>query len=119
MLVLFLLSSITCVLISRQIARHTLYMPVACVASVLCFYVLLATQVVSLFRGLLFLLLLSNLKSGSQSRLTAALLPNVAFFLWYTGEASASFRSLKTALFSLGLSHWKRFLLVCTSRSAI
>src|SRR6218665_209952 len=26
-----------------------------------------------------------------------------------TGEPSASFRSLKTALFSLGLSHWKRF----------
>src|SRR6218665_885147 len=25
------------------------------------------------------------------------------------GEPSASFRSLKTALFSLGLSHWKRF----------
>src|SRR6218665_2679528 len=26
-----------------------------------------------------------------------------------TGEPSASFRSLKTALFSLGLSHWKHF----------
>ena len=26
-----------------------------------------------------------------------------------TGQPSASFRSLKTALFSLGLSHWKRF----------
>src|SRR6218665_3958545 len=26
-----------------------------------------------------------------------------------TGEPSASFRSLKTALFSLGLLHWKRF----------
>src|SRR6218665_1123765 len=26
-----------------------------------------------------------------------------------TGEPSASFRSLTTALFSLGLSHWKRF----------
>src|SRR6218665_3555955 len=26
-----------------------------------------------------------------------------------TGEPSVSFRSLKTALFSLGLSHWKRF----------
>src|SRR6218665_2111581 len=26
-----------------------------------------------------------------------------------TGELSASFRSLKTALFSLGLSHWKHF----------
>jgi len=36
-----------------------------------------------------------------------------------TGEPSASFRSLKTALFSLGLSHWKRFWLVCTARSAI
>ena len=32
---------------------------------------------------------------------------------------SASFRSLKTALISLGLSHWKRFWLVCTARSAI
>ena len=31
-----------------------------------------------------------------------------------TGEPSASFRCLKTALFSLGLSHWKRFWLVCT-----
>jgi len=36
-----------------------------------------------------------------------------------TGELSASFRSLNTALFSLGLSHWKRFWLVCTARSAI
>jgi len=36
-----------------------------------------------------------------------------------TGEPSASFRSLKTALFSFGLSPWKRFWLVCTSRSAI
>src|SRR6218665_4020418 len=36
-----------------------------------------------------------------------------------TGEPSPSFRSLKTALFSLGLSHWKRFGLVCTARSAI
>ena len=36
-----------------------------------------------------------------------------------TGEPSASFRSLKTDLFSLGLSHWKRFWLVCTARSAI
>src|SRR6218665_1295233 len=26
-----------------------------------------------------------------------------------TGEPSASFRTLKIALFSLGLSHWKRF----------
>src|SRR6218665_2571361 len=26
-----------------------------------------------------------------------------------TGQPSASFRSLKTALFSLSLSHWKRF----------
>src|SRR6218665_2012817 len=34
------------------------------------------------------------------------------------GEPSASFRSLKTALFSLSLSHWKRFRLVCTARSA-
>ena len=32
-----------------------------------------------------------------------------------TGERSASFRSLKTALFSLGLLHWKRFWLVCTA----
>ena len=36
-----------------------------------------------------------------------------------TGVPSASFRSLKTAHFSLGLSHWKRFWLVCTARSAI
>jgi len=36
-----------------------------------------------------------------------------------TGEPCASFRSLKTALFSLGISHWKRFWSVCTSRSAI
>jgi len=35
------------------------------------------------------------------------------------GEPSASFRSPKTALCSLGLSNWKRFWLVCTSRSAI
>jgi len=35
------------------------------------------------------------------------------------GEPSASFRTLKTALFSLGLSHWKPFWLVCTARSAI
>jgi len=31
----------------------------------------------------------------------------------------ASFRSLKTAFFSLGLSHWKRFWLMCTAKSAI
>jgi len=36
-----------------------------------------------------------------------------------TDEPSASFRSLKTALFSLGLSHWKCFWLACTARSAI
>ena len=35
------------------------------------------------------------------------------------GEPSASFRSLKTAFFSLGLLHWKRFWLVCTARSTI
>jgi len=27
--------------------------------------------------------------------------------------------TFQTALFSLGLSHWKRFWLVCTARSAI
>jgi len=36
-----------------------------------------------------------------------------------TGEPSASFQSVKTALFSLGLSHWKRFWLVCAARSTI
>ena len=36
-----------------------------------------------------------------------------------TGKPSASFHSLKTALLSLGLSHWKRFWLVCSARSAI
>jgi len=36
-----------------------------------------------------------------------------------TGEPSASFHSLKTVLFSFGLSHWKRFWLVCTARSDI
>ena len=35
-----------------------------------------------------------------------------------TGEPIASFRSLKTALFSLGLLHWKPFWLVCTVRGA-
>jgi len=36
-----------------------------------------------------------------------------------TGEPSASFRSLNIVLFSLGLSHWKHFWLVGTTRSAI
>ena len=36
-----------------------------------------------------------------------------------TGEPNASFRSLKAALYSLGLSHWKRFWLVCTAWSAV
>src|SRR6218665_1195637 len=40
-------------------------------------------------------------------------------FYLLTGERSACFRSLKTALFSRGLSHLKRFCLVCTARSAI
>src|SRR6218665_1885606 len=46
------------------------------------------------------------------------LLPSTRTIL-LTGEPSASFCSLKTALFSLGLSYWKRFCLVCTARSAI
>ena len=36
-----------------------------------------------------------------------------------TGHPNASFCSLKTTLFSLGLSHWKRFWLVCIARGAI
>src|SRR6218665_2968077 len=36
-------------------------------------------------------------------------LPPLTCSFFLTGEQSASFRSLKTALFSLGISHWKRF----------
>jgi len=36
-----------------------------------------------------------------------------------TGEPSASFHYLKTALFSLGLSNRKHFWLVCTARGTI
>ena len=35
-----------------------------------------------------------------------------------TGEPSASFRSLKTARFSLGLLYWESFWLVCTARNS-
>src|SRR6218665_884883 len=49
-----------------------------------------------------------------------ALEPTAPFYAiqLLTGEPSASFRSLKISLFSLGLSHWKRFISVCTARSA-
>jgi len=40
-------------------------------------------------------------------------------FAYNVCKKHASFRSLKTALFSLGLSHWTRFWLVCTARCAI
>jgi len=46
------------------------------------------------------------------------LLPSTGSTL-LTGEPNASFRSLKTALFYLGSSHWKPLWLVCTARGAM
>ena len=49
----------------------------------------------------------------------APLVSNAYYFVIINATLFPSFRSLKTALFALGLSNWKPFWLVSTARSAI